>query len=191
MMVFPPRAKCFCPALLLIFLVTAAFADQKGSFQLRIAGLDPNGEIPNDFVWNQFGCKGKNLSPEISWTGIPGGTKSFAFAVWDSDAPKSGGFYHWMILNIPNSARDLPAGTGNIEKRMTPSGAVQLKNDYGDPGYGGPCPPGHQVHHYHFVLYALRVERLPIDQRTPPGTAAAQLQSEILAKAEVVGIYGR
>jgi Raf kinase inhibitor-like YbhB/YbcL family protein len=185
------NAKRFWAALLFSFFVMAVFADQKNNFRIRIVGLQTGGQIPNAFVSNQFPCKGSNQSPEISWSDAPTGTKSFAVAVLDSDAPKRGGFYHWMILNIPNSAHSLPAGTGNIEKGLTPSGAVQLKNDYGDPGYGGPCPPGNRVHHYHFLVYALRVEQLPVDQRTAPGSAASQLQNEILAKAEVVGTYGR
>ncbi len=186
-----PHPKRFCTAILFACFVAAILADQKENFQIRVTGIQPNGQISNDLVWNQFGCKGKNLSPEVSWSGAPTGAKSFALVLWDSDAPKTGGFYHWMIVNIPSSAHALPAGTGNIEKRLTPSGAVQLKNEYGDPGYGGPCPPGHQVHHYHFLLYALRVEQLPVDQRTASGTAASLLQKEIVATAEVVGTYSR
>lgn len=172
-------------------LAAAASAQQKENFQIRVSGLGPNGQIPNDFVLNQFGCNGKNLSPEIAWNGAPAETKSFALVVLDSDAPKAGGFYHWMIVNIPGSAHSLPAGTGNLDKRLAPPGAVQLKNDYGEPGYGGPCPPGHQLHHYHFLLYALKTEHLSIDQRTSPDTAAAELQKEVLAKAERVATYHR
>jgi Raf kinase inhibitor-like YbhB/YbcL family protein len=181
----------FGATLLFTCFITAAFAEQKENFQVRVSGLGPNGQIPNDFALNQFGCYGKNLSPEISWSGAPAETKSFALAVWDSDAPKTGGFYHWMIVNIPNSAHILPAGTGNIARRLTPAGAIQLKNDYGEPGYGGPCPPGHQLHHYHFSLYALRAEHLSIDEKTAPSIAAAEFQKEILAKAEVVATYHR
>jgi Raf kinase inhibitor-like YbhB/YbcL family protein len=190
MTIFPPRPIRFA-ALLFACFVVAAFAEQKENFQIRVSGLGPNGQIPNEFVLNQFGCNGKNLSPEIAWSGAPAETRSFAIAVWDSDAPKAGGFCHWMILNIPGSAHGLPAGTGNLDKRIAPAGAIQLKNDYGEPGYGGPCPPGHQLHHYHFLLYALKAEHLPIDQRTAPGTAAAEFQKEVLGKAEVVATYHR
>jgi Raf kinase inhibitor-like YbhB/YbcL family protein len=177
--------------LFLVCLVHAACADQKGDLRIRVPGLGPNGQIPNDFVLNQFGCYGKNLSPEIAWSGAPTETKSFALAVWDSDAPKPGGFYHWMIVNIPSSAHSLPVGAGNPDKRLGPAGAVQLKNDYGELGYGGPCPPGHELHHYHFLLYALKAEHLALDQRTTPGEAVAECQKEVLAKAEVVAIYHR
>ena len=178
-------------ALLVVCFVNAGFADQKENLRIRVSGLGPNGEVPNDFVLNQFGCNGKNLSPEIAWSGAPAETKSFALAVWDSDAPKSGGFYHWMIVNIPSAAHSLPVGAGNPEKRLAPAGSVQLKNDYGEPGYGGPCPPGHELHHYHFRLYALKAEHLPIDQGASPSMAAADCQKEALAKAEVVATYRR
>jgi len=190
MTIFPPKPIRFA-ALLFACFVTAAFADQKENFQIRVSGLGPNGQIPNDFAFNQFGCYGKNVSPEISWSGAPAETRSFALAVWDSDAPKAGSFYHWMIVNLPGSAHSLPAGAGNLEKRLAPAGAVQLKNDYGEPGYGGPCPPGHQLHHYHFALFALKADHLPIDQRTAPTTAAAEIQKEVLGKAEVVATYRR
>jgi Raf kinase inhibitor-like YbhB/YbcL family protein len=181
----------FFMALLILSLPNAAFADQKNNLRLRVSGLAPNGQIPNDFVSDQFGCYGKNLSPEIAWSGAPVETKSFALTVWDSDAPKSGGFYHWMIVNIPSSAHHLPIGAGNPNKRLLPAGAIQLTNEYGEPGYGGPCPPGHELHHYHFSLYALRTDHLPIDQKTAPGTAAAEFQKAAIAKAEVVATYHR
>jgi Raf kinase inhibitor-like YbhB/YbcL family protein len=191
MTIFPPKLTPFLTALLLISSAAVVIAEQKENFQIRVSGLGPKGQIPNDFALNEFGCSGKNLSPEIAWSGAPGETKSFVLAVLDSDAPKASGFYHWMILNIPGSAHGLPAGSGNLDKRLAPIGTVQLKNDYGEPGYGGPCPPEHQLHHYHFVLYALKIEHLPIDQRTAPGTAAAEFQKEVLAKAEVVATYRR
>jgi phosphatidylethanolamine-binding protein (PEBP) family uncharacterized protein len=89
-------------ALFILYFPNPAFAEQKDNLRIRISGLGPDGQIPNDFALNQFGCYGKNLSPEIAWSGAPAQTKSFALAVWDSDAPKSGGFYHWMIVNIPS-----------------------------------------------------------------------------------------
>jgi phosphatidylethanolamine-binding protein (PEBP) family uncharacterized protein len=129
MTIFPQKTIRFAAWLFACF-AAAAFAEQKNNFQVRVSGLGPNGQIPSDFALNQFGCQGKNLSPEIAWSGAPAETKSFALAVLDSDAPKEGGFYHWMIANIPGSAHNLPAGSGNLDKRRAPAGAVQLKNDY-------------------------------------------------------------
>jgi Raf kinase inhibitor-like YbhB/YbcL family protein len=178
----------FGATVFLACLVTTASA---ADFQIRVSGIGADGQIPNDFALNQFGCYGKNLSPEVTWNGAPAETKSFALVILDSDAPKTGGFYHWVIVNIPNSVRTLPVGAGSIAKRLAPAGSIQLKNDYGEPGYGGPCPPGHQVHHYHFLLYALKTEHLPIDQKTAPNSAVADLQKEVLAKTEVVATYHR
>jgi Raf kinase inhibitor-like YbhB/YbcL family protein len=190
MTILSPQLRFFL-GLLLLCLLNPAFADQKENLRIRVSGLGPSGQIPIDFAFNQFGCNGKNLSPEIAWSGGPAETKSFALAVWDSDAPKSGGFYHWLIANIPSSTHSLPVGAGNPDKRLAPAGAVQLKNDYGELGYGGPCPPGHELHHYHFVLYALKTESLPIDEKTAPGRAAAECQKEVLAQAEVIATYRR
>jgi Raf kinase inhibitor-like YbhB/YbcL family protein len=191
MTVFSPKAACFWAMVLFAGLARTAVAGSEANFQLQVKGLAAGGQVSNDFVLNQFGCNGKNLSPDISWSGAPSGTKSFALVVLDSDAPKKGGFYHWVVLNIPSSAHALPLGAGNIQKGLTPAGAIQLKNDYGDPGYGGPCPPGHEVHHYHFLIYALRIERLSADQNTAASVAVGRFQNEVLAKAEVVGTYGR
>jgi Raf kinase inhibitor-like YbhB/YbcL family protein len=188
MKAFSRWASYFWAVILPAHLVAAA---QESNFQLRVKGLTASGQIPSEFVFNQSGCNGKNLSPEISWSNPPAEAKSFALVVIDSDAPKKGGFYHWVMLNIPSSTHALPPGAGNLQKGLAPAGATQLKNDYGDPGYGGPCPPGHEVHHYHFVIYALRVERLSADQNTTAGVAVGRFQNEVLAKAEVVGTYSR
>jgi Raf kinase inhibitor-like YbhB/YbcL family protein len=189
MTVSSPKISYFWTAILFAHLISAALGQNE--FQLRVKGLAAGGQISNDFVLNQFGCNGKNLSPEINWSGAAPGTKSFALVVSDSDAPKKGGFYHWVILNIPSSTHSLPLGAGDIKKGLAPAGAIQLKNDYGDSGYGGPCPPAHEVHHYHFVIYALRVERLSVDQNTAAGGAVGRFQNDVLAKAEVVGTYSR
>src|SRR5260370_40904245 len=125
MPIFPPKPIRFA-ALLFACFVTAAFADQKENFQIRLSGLGPNSQIPNDSAFNQFGCYGKNVSPEISWSGAPAETRSFALAVWDSDAPKASSFYHWMIVNIPGSAHSLPAGGRNLAKTLAPGGGPQV-----------------------------------------------------------------
>jgi Raf kinase inhibitor-like YbhB/YbcL family protein len=191
MMMLPSKTMHPCAALILLWFSIPALAAEKGNFQIRVSGLGANAEISNDFALNQFGCQGKNLSPEISWSGAPAGTRSFALAVWDSDAPKAGGFYHWTIANIPSSMHVLPAGAGNPQKQLAPAGTVQLRNDYGEKGYGGPCPPGRQIHHYHFSLFALKEERLAIDEGTSPSTVAAKLRKENLAAAEVIATYHR
>jgi Raf kinase inhibitor-like YbhB/YbcL family protein len=160
-------------------------------FQVNVDGLKANDVIPKKFVYNQAGCSGDNLSPEISWNGVPTSAKSLALVVWDQDAPVSGGFYHWLILNLPAGSKGLAEGAGNVSSHKAPAGSIQLVNDWGDPGYGGPCPPGHSRHRYHFILYALRVDQLPGTARTKISEAAAQIKQAALASTEVVLVYGR
>jgi Raf kinase inhibitor-like YbhB/YbcL family protein len=160
-------------------------------FQVNVDGLKANDVIPQKFVYNQAGCSGDNLSPEISWNGVPTSAKSLALVVWDQDAPVSGGFYHWSILNLPAGSKGLAEGAGNVSSHKAPAGSIQLVNDWGDPGYGGPCPPGHSRHRYHFILYALRVDQLPGTARTKISEAAAQIKQAAIASTEVVLVYGR
>jgi len=170
------------------FLAGARAAD---ALKLYVAGLKPNETIPQKFLSHRRPCSGRDLSPEISWRSIPKQAKSFAFVVWDQDAPKQGGFYHWVLINIPPSVNTLPEGAGNVLTKRTPSGAVQLINDWGEPGYGGPCPPGGKPHHYHFKVYALTVDQLSMDQNTKTADAVAQITNSSLASSELVLVYGR
>ena len=158
--------------------------------QVNVAGLKANDTVPDRFLYNQAGCAGQNISPEISWIGVPAAAKSLALVVWDQDAPVSGGFYHWVIVNIPVSTRKLPEGSGDVTTRKAPSGAVQLFNDWGESGYGGPCPPGHSRHRYHFILYALNAQ-LPITARSKISDVTAAIKQSSIASAELVLVYGR
>ena len=174
-------------------VVTARFTRNAAGaepFQVNVAGLKANDVIPQKFAYNHAGCSGDNLSPEISWNGVPASAKSLALVVWDQDAPVSGGFYHWLILNLPTGGKGLAEGAGNVSSHKAPAGSIQLGNDWGDPGYGGPCPPGHSRHRYHFILYALRVDPLPVTARTKISDAAAQIKQAAVASAEVVLVYG-
>lgn len=118
------------------------------SLNLEIRGIMEGKEIPTEFT-----CDGRNVSPEISLTGIPSEAKSLALIMEDPDAPV-GLFVHWVIYNISPKSVVLPEG---IEKSLTTKeGFKQGKNDFGRIGYDGPCPPkGHGYHRYYFVLYAL------------------------------------
>ena len=159
-------------------------------FQVTVNGLKANDVIPQKFVYNHAGCSGDNLSPEISWNGIPASAKSLALVVWDQDAPVSGGFYHWLISNLPVGSKGLAEGAGKVSSHKAPAGSIQLVNDWGDQGYGGPCPPGHSRHRYHFILYALSADQLPVTARTKISDAAAQIKTAAVASAEVVLVYG-
>jgi hypothetical protein len=127
-------------------------------------------------------CDGANQSPPISWGEPPDGTKSFALVVDDPDAP-SGTFRHWGAFDIPASARRLGAGQAL---------GVQARNDFGDSGYGGPCPPkGHGAHHYHFKLYALNTDKLGLSGNAKVGAVEDAAREHALAQGELVGTYER
>jgi Raf kinase inhibitor-like YbhB/YbcL family protein len=186
--------RFFCSAtfVVLCVLTTGLTGSAAGAepFQVNVAGLKANDTVPDRFLYNHAGCSGENISPEISWSGAPAAAKSLALVVWDQDAPVSGGFYHWVIVNIPVGTRKLSEGTGDATSHKTPSGSMQLFNDWGEVGYGGPCPPGHSRHRYHFILYALNAQ-LPITARSRISDTMAAIKQSSIASAEQVLVYGR
>ena len=110
--------------------------------ELSSPDIKVNEPIPAAQVFNGFGCTGQNISPALNWKNAPAGTKSFAVMVHDPDAPTGGaGFWHWVVLNLPASTAGLPRGAGTADGKGLPAGAKQITTDYGNPGWGGPCPP--------------------------------------------------
>jgi Raf kinase inhibitor-like YbhB/YbcL family protein len=170
--------------------LTGGAADAE-PFQVNVTGLKANDVVPTRFVYNHAGCSGENISPEISWSGVPASAKSLAVVVWDQDAPVSGGFYHWVIVDVPVETKKLGEGAGNVVSHKAPSGSIQLFNDWGEPGYGGPCPPGNSRHRYHFILYALNAQRLPITARSKVSEATTAIKKSTIASAEQVLVYGK
>ncbi|HEU4696767.1 MAG TPA: YbhB/YbcL family Raf kinase inhibitor-like protein [Sphingomicrobium sp.] len=130
----------------------------------------------------QFTCDGSDQTPALHWSDPPPQTKSFAMVVDDPDAP-SGTFRHWGVFNIPASARSIGGG-----ERV----GTEVTNDFGKPGYGGPCPPkGHGVHHYHFKLFALDVDKLGLSAGAKVEDVEDAARTHALAQGELVGTYER
>ncbi|MEO7367169.1 MAG: YbhB/YbcL family Raf kinase inhibitor-like protein [Gemmatimonadaceae bacterium] len=154
----------------------------QGSLKLTSSAFSPNGEIPTKYT-----CEGEDLSPELSWSGAPGGTKSFAMIVDDPDAPDPKApkmvYVHWVLHNIPASATTLPE---DATKSGLPEGTVQGTNDWDKQKYGGPCPPI-GVHRYFFKLFALDTE-LKLSAPNKPDLLAA-MEGHILAQTELMGTY--
>lgn len=143
--------------------------------ELMSSDFQPAGNIPA-----QFTCQGKGVSPAVSWSHIPEGTRSFALAVLDPDAPGRQ-FLHWVVYDIPAGVHELPQG-GPL-----PPGAKELPNDFGQPGWGGPCPTaGPHEHRYQFTVYALDVPSL--GQLTRKNWAS-QIKAHTLASARLEGRY--
>jgi Raf kinase inhibitor-like YbhB/YbcL family protein len=100
-------------------------------------------------------CGGQNISPSLSWWGEPPGTQSFAVTMYDQDARSGGGWWHWIVFNLPATVHSLAAGAGSEGSKDLPAGARQGPNDFGLSAYGGPCPPvGDHAHHYEIMVYA-------------------------------------
>ena len=137
-----------------------------------------------------FGCAGGNQSPHFAWSGAPAGTESFALTCFDPDAPTGSGFWHWVVVNIPADVRSLPLGAGKADGSLLPSGAIQVRNDYGTQGFGGAAPPrGDKPHRYIFRLHALKVDRLPITPETTNAVARFMTHLNELDSTTYTGLY--
>lgn len=162
------------------------------SFNLTSPQLNDGARILDEQVFNMNGCRGANLSPELDWHSPPDGTKSYAVTVFDLDVPGGGDWWHWVIFNIPPHVTRLPKGAGDPEGHLAPPGAVQSRNDFGKPGYGGPCPPpGDKPHRYEFTVYALKTDKLPLDEKAQGSTVSYYLKENMIKKAVLRGTYGR
>ncbi len=167
----------------------AAQAQQKPVFTL--VSPDLGGQFTEEFVYNNFGCEGQNLSPHLVWRNAPAGTKSFAITMYDPDAPTGSGWWHWLVFDIPASVTELTTGASHHDNQM-PAAAIQSLTDFGTYGYGGPCPPPNDGdHRYIITVYALPETRLGLDKNATPATVGFYLNNKALAKASLLIYYGR
>ena len=143
-------------------------------------------------VFNGFGATGKNISPQLSWSGAPAGTKSFAVALFDPDAMQGRGFWHWLMVNIPVGTTALARDAGKNDGSKMPVGAVQIKNGFRAIGYSGSCPPTADAPHaYVMTVYALKSAALEIPADATAASMLAEIQANSLAKAEFTYHFGR
>jgi Raf kinase inhibitor-like YbhB/YbcL family protein len=161
-------------------------------FSLEIPTVKPHGALSDAQVFNGFGCKGQNISPAMSWSGAPAGTKSFAVTVYDPDAPTGSGWWHWVLFDIPATVTSLPEHAGDADGKQLPSGAVQGRTDFGTAGFGGACPPaGDKPHRYIFTVYALKTARIDVPSGSTAAMVGFMLNANQLAKSSVTALYGR
>lgn len=173
-------------------LLTFNYGAWAAEFKLSSPQIKDGGTLANDQVFNSFGCTGGNVSPELSWSGAPKETKSFAVNVYDPDAPTGSGWWHWVLVNLPATTTVLPLGAGDATKNLLPAGTLQTQTDFGAPGFGGACPPqGDKPHRYIFTVYALKVESLPLDAKASGALAGYYINANTLAKASITATYGR
>jgi len=161
--------------------------EETGFISITSSAFQQGQPIPGEYT-----CVGdaesslKDISPELIWGEPPAGTQSFALIMDDPDAP-NGTWDHWVIFNIPASARGLPK---SIPASATlPDGSMSGNNSWGKTGYGGPCPPS-GTHRYFFKLYALD-EMLAISPGANKGELEKAMVGHILAKGELMGTYAK
>jgi Raf kinase inhibitor-like YbhB/YbcL family protein len=134
----------------------------------------------------QYTCDGKDISPPLDWTDPPAATRSFALLCDDPDAP-GGTWHHWAIYDLPHKERSLAEGASRHSKLFK-----QAINDFRKTGYGGPCPPHeHGLHHYHFRLIALSVERLPVHEKPSCEDVEREARKHAIAEATLISVYER
>ena len=125
-----------------------------------------------------------NTSPQLSWSGAPEGTKSFAITCFDPDAPTGSGYWHWTVANIPADVTQIAAG-GPL-----PAGSVEGRTDFGAPGFGGAAPPkGHGPHRYIFTVFAVDTDRLDVTPDNSGAVFGFNLFFHTLGKATLTATY--
>jgi Raf kinase inhibitor-like YbhB/YbcL family protein len=153
------------------------------AFRLSSPAFKAGGRIPP-----KYSCEGADISPPLAWTGAPAGTRSFVLLCDDPDAPV-GAWHHWALFNLPTAV-------GHLDEAYPATGRLvasrQAINDFGKPGYGGPCPPrGHGTHHYRFRLLALSVPSLALPEPVKCVDVENAAKPFLLGTAQLIGTYSR
>jgi Raf kinase inhibitor-like YbhB/YbcL family protein len=150
--------------------------------------LPAQASFANGQVFNGSGCNGDNISPALSWSGALKETKSFALGMFDESFRT-----HWLVFNIPPGTTSLPKDAGNPSKNLLPEGAIQIRNDFGTPGYSGPCPPPGTKSRYSIIVFALDIEKLPDAKgdEVPAALTGRHIMDQTLDAGVLRGIYGR
>lgn len=176
----------------LVMVIAVFFSAPSLAFVFESADIKANSFISEEYVFNDFGCSGKNISPELSWYDIPKDTKSLALTVYDPDAPTGSGWWHWVVVNIPVKYSSLKKDFGVQNSSSMQDGIMQIRNDFGKFSYGGPCPPmSHRAHRYIFTLYALKVEKLEIPQDATAALAGFFINQNLIKKTSFQAKYQR
>lgn len=134
---------------------------------------------------------GEDRSPQLSWSGFPAQTRSFAVTCYDPDAPTGSGFWHWAVYNIPVNVTELPSGAGSSGGQL-PAGAITLRNDAGQASYIGAAPPqGHGDHRYLFTVHAVDVEKLDLPEGATPAFLGFNLFFHTAGRATIAPIFSQ
>ena len=152
------------------------------AFSISSPSFQNGKDIPKKFT-----CDAQDVSPALSWTDPPQGSKSFALIADDPDAPR-GTWTHWVLFDLPSATTSLPEGVPKVGELK--GGGRQGVNDFPKIGYGGPCPPPGKPHRYFFKLYALDT-KINLKAGASKQDVEQAMQNHILGRAELMGKYGR
>jgi len=154
------------------------------AFKIQSSVFDNNGEIPT-----QYTCEGQDISPPLSWSDVPEGTKSLVLIIDDPDAPDPRApkmtWVHWVVYNLPPNTNGLDEAAST--SGSLPAGTEQGINDWKNRSYGGPCPPIGR-HRYFLKLYALDIRLNTISKPTKSAIGSA-MKDHVIAATEIVGTY--
>ena len=173
-MAFPYNPYDFLPKLPTFTLTSDDITDGQPLKKAQVSGI--------------MGAGGEDASPQLSWSGFPEETRSFAVTVYDPDAPTVSGFWHWAVANLPATCTDLPTAVG-VGSEL-PGSAVTLVNDAGMRRYVGAAPPpGHGTHRYFVAVHAVKVEKLELSEDASPAYLGFNLFMNAIARAVIHGTY--
>jgi Raf kinase inhibitor-like YbhB/YbcL family protein len=162
----------------LIFGLYFSAAVYAADFNISSAGFSDNTTIPPI-----YSCDGNDISPPLSWSNAPEGTKSFALILKSPDW-SAGLVYLWIVYNIPNTMTSLTEGAN----RNLPDGISVGTNYYNETTYRGPCPPDSLSHHYVFTLYALDT-LLDLPTSIEGDDFLLKINSHIIQQTSLTGVF--
>lgn len=173
----------------LTLMLTCPSTWAQATFTVDSPDLQANGPIPLSHVYKGEGCTGDNRSPELWWHNPPAGTKNYAITVFDIDAPGPG-WWHWAVANLPGTLNHVPdnASASGVIQQL---GAIEARNDFGDDGYGGPCPPSGKPHRYLITVYALSGPDMHLSQGRPAPMYDHEIRMSTIAEAKLIVTYQR
>lgn len=159
---------------------------QVPSFTVASTAFTDGGELPLRHTAGD-----ENISPELSWSGFPEGTKSFLVTCFDPDAPTPAGFWHWTAVNLGSEVTSLPEGAGTGDDSL-PGDAFHVRHDGGGHEYMGSAPPeGDRPHRYIFAVHALDVDSLDVGPDASPTKVAFTALFHTIARGTVTATFAR
>lgn len=191
------RLAALVTVIALISLVAVACGSSDPEFDSE--NFDPFTSVPVELVVNspewgegeeipvKFTCDGSGEVPVVSWQRPPNGTRAVAVIFDDPDAP-NGIFSHWVVFNIPPGDNRLSGSVSEGDRNAT--GPFEGQNDFGEHGYGGPCPPSGETHEYRFNVFAL-IAPLALDEDATATEVLTAMRGSVIGHGVLTGSYTR